>query len=88
MHYTHCHGGRPCKNEAEYITPGGSPSNSTYGEGKDEAKDITSEGSPNNSTNGEGRPCKGEAEHIPSGDSTNENIVHAKRAAHQGIVGV
>ena len=35
---SHCHGGRPCKNEAEHITPGGSPSNSTNGEGNDEAE--------------------------------------------------
>ena len=67
MHY-HCHGGRPCKNEAEHITPGGSPGNITYGEGKDDAEDISSGSSPSNSTNGEGRPCKG---HITSGDSTN-----------------
>ena len=36
---SHCHGGRPCQNEVEHITPGCSSSNSTI-EGKDEAKLI------------------------------------------------
>ena len=39
---SHCHGGRPCQNEVEHITPGCSSSNSTI-EGKDEAKLISPE---------------------------------------------
>ena len=63
---SHCHGGRPCKNEAQHITPGSSTSYSINGEGKDEAEHITPGSSPSNSTNGEG---KDEAEHITPGSS-------------------
>ena len=46
---SHCHGGRPCQNEVEHITPGRSSSNSTI-EGKDEAKLISPGSAPSNST--------------------------------------
>ena len=44
-----CHGGRPCQNEVEHITPGRSSSNSTI-EGKDEAKLISPGSAPSNNT--------------------------------------
>ena len=78
----HCHGGRPCQNEVEHITPGCSSSNSTI-EGNDEARLISPGSAPSNST----KKMKQNLLHLLWRLTVQIKIIaHAKRTAHPVIV--
>ena len=64
---SHCHGGRPCQNEGEHVTPRNSPSCIANGEESgcnDEEEHVSVDGSPSSSRNGEESGCKDEEEHV------------------------